>query len=98
MAHRGRVVSAKLFTYAVAGLLYATTCTVAVPAAALLWLAARTSGSSSLAPTSRARCWVVVEVALYAVLGVAVGCLVLLAWALAFAAVGTRVAVRRDIT
>jgi ABC-2 type transport system permease protein len=158
---RGRVVVAKLVTYAVAGLGYAAACTVVLLAVALPWLAAK-HVDIVLSGTDLARTLggVGIEVALYAVLGVAVGCLmrnqiaaivgfvvyifvvgpilsgveatsevaqylpyqagnalgrltssvdaamlgqaagglVLLAWALAFAALGTRVAIRRDIT
>lgn len=161
MPRRGKVVGAKLLTYAVAGLAYATACTIVVPAVALPWFAA-TNVDVVLTGTDLARTLggVALEVALYAVLGVAIGCLVrnqiaaivgfvvyifvvgpiltgvhatsdiaqylpyqagnalgrltsstdaamlgqtaggltLLVWALAFAAVGTRVAVRRDIT
>lgn len=161
MPRRGRVVSAKLVTYAVVGLAYATTCTSVVLAVALPWLDAKGVGVV-LTGTDVARTLlgVLAEVALYAVLGVAIGCLVrnqiaaivgfviyvfvvgpiltgvhatsavaqylpyqagnalgrltssegasmlgqtaggfvLLAWSLAFAAVGTRLAVRRDIT
>ena len=158
---RGRVVVAKLVTYAVAGLGYAAACTVVLLAVALPWLAAK-HVDIVLSGTDLARTLggVGIEVALYAVLGVAVGCLmrnqiaaivgfvvyifvvgpilsgveatskaaqylpyqagnalgrltssvdaamlgqaagglVLLAWALAFAALGTQVAIRRDIT
>ena len=158
---RGRVVVAKLVTYAVAGLGYAAACTVVLLAVALPWLAAK-HADIVLSGTDLARTLggVGIEVALYAVLGVAVGCLmrnqiaaivgfvvyifvvgpilsgveatsevaqylpyqagnalgrltssvdaamlgqaagglVLLAWALAFATLGTRVAIRRDIT
>jgi hypothetical protein len=158
---RGRVVVAKLVTYAVAGLGYAAACTVVLLAVALPWLAAK-HVDVVLSGTDLARTLggVGIEVALYAVLGVAVGCLmrnqiaaivgfvvyifvvgpilsgikatseaaqympyqagnalgrltssvdaamlgqaagglVLLAWALAFAALGTQVAIRRDIT
>lgn len=158
---RGRVVVAKLFTYATAGCLYAAACTAVVVAVALPWLAAK-DVDVVLSGTDLARSLVGValEVALYAVLGVGLGCLllnqiaaivgfvvymfvlgpilsgvqatsevaqylpyqagnalgrltssvdaamlgqtagglVLLAWALAFAALGTRVAIRRDIT
>ena len=158
---RGRVVVAKLVTYAVAGLGYAAACTVVLLAVALPWLAAK-HAAIVLSGTDLARTLggVGIEVALYAVLGVAVGCLmrnqiaaivgfvvyifvvgpilsgvaatsevaqylpyqagnalgrltssvdaavlgqtagglVLLAWALAFAALGTHVAIRRDIT
>jgi ABC-2 type transport system permease protein len=158
---RGRVVLAKLITYAAAGLGYAAAGTVMVLAIALLWLDAKEvdfvlSGTD----LGRSLVGVALEVALYAVLGVAIGCLmrnqiaaivgfvaylfvvgpilsgvpattdlaqylpyqagnalgrltssvdeamlgqaagglVLLAWALALAALGTRVAIRRDIT
>jgi len=158
---RGRVVAAKLLTYAAAGLGYAAACTLVVLAVSLPWLAAKNvdvvvSGSD----LARTLGGVAIEVALYAVLGVGVGCLMrnqiaaivgfvvyifvvgpilsgvaatsevaqylpyqagnalgrltssvdaamlgqvagglmLLAWALAFAALGTRVAVRRDVT
>ncbi|MEO6712334.1 MAG: hypothetical protein ABIM89_02765 [Mycobacteriales bacterium] len=158
---RGRVVLAKLLTYATAGLLYAAACTAVVLAVALPWLAAK--GVDLVLPgtdLARTLVGVALEVALYAVLGVGLGCLVrnhiaaivgfvvylfvlgpilsgvratsevaqylpyqagnalgrltssvhaeilgqaagglvLLAWALAFAALGTRVAIRRDIT
>jgi hypothetical protein len=158
---RGRVVAAKLLTYAAAGLPYAAACTAVVLAVALPWLAAK-DVDVVLSGTDLARTLggVALEVALYAVLGVGVGCLmrnqiaaivgfviyifvvgpiltgvhatsevaqylpyqagnalgrltssvdaamlgqaagglVLLAWALAFAALGTRVAIRRDVT
>jgi ABC-2 type transport system permease protein len=158
---RGRVVAAKLITYAAAGLAYAAACTSVVLAVALPWLAAK-DVDVVLSGTDLARTLggVTIEVALYAVLGVGVGCLmrnqiaaivgfvvyifvagpiltgvhatsevaqylpyqagnalgrltssvdaamlgqaagglVLLAWALAFAALGTRVAIRRDVT
>jgi ABC-2 type transport system permease protein len=158
---RGRVVVAKLLTYAAAGLGYAAACTAVVVAVALPWLAAK-DVAVVLSGTDLARTLggVALEVALYAVLGIGLGCLmrnqiaaivgfvvyifvlgpiltgvhatsevaqylpyqagnalgrltssvdaamlgqatgglVLLAWALAFAALGTRVAIRRDIT
>ena len=158
---RGRVVVAKLVTYAVVGLGYAAVCTVVLLAVALPWLDAK-HVDIVLSGTDLARTLggVGIEVALYAVLGVAVGCLmrnqiaaivgfvvyifvagpilsgvaatsevaqylpyqagnalgqltssvdaamlgqaagglVLLAWALVFAALGSRVAIRRDIT
>lgn len=158
---RGRVVGAKLCTYAVVGLGYAAACTAVVLAVAIPWLAAK-DVAIVLSGTDLARTLggVALEVALYAVLGVGLGCLmrnqiaaivgfvvyifvlgpilsgvqatsgvaqylpyqagnalgrlttsvdaamlgqaagglVLLAWALAFAVLGTRVAVRRDIT
>ncbi len=158
---RGRVVLAKLITYATAGLLCAAACTAVVLAVALPWLAMK-DVDVVLPGTDLARTLlgVALEVALYAVLGVGLGCLmrnqiaaivgfvvylfvlgpilsgvpatsevaqylpyqagnalgrltssvdaamlgqaaggmVLLAWALAFAALGTRVAIRRDIT
>ncbi|WP_328526168.1 hypothetical protein [Kribbella sp. NBC_00359] len=158
---RGRVVVAKLLTYAGTGLGYAAACTVVLLAVALPWLAAK-HVDIVLSGTDLARTLggVGIEVALYAVLGVAVGCLmrnqiaaivgfvvyifvvgpilsgveatsevaqylpyqagnalgrltssvdasmlgqaagglVLLAWALTFAALGTHVAIRRDIT
>jgi ABC-2 type transport system permease protein len=161
MPRRGRVVVAKLLTYAAAGLAYAAACTAVVLAVTLPWLAAK-DVDVVLSGTELARTLggVAIEVALYAVLGVGVGCLirnqiaaivgfvvyvfvvgpilsgvhatsevaqylpyqagnalgrltsstdaamlgqvggglVLLAWALAFAALGTRVAVRRDVT
>jgi ABC-2 type transport system permease protein len=157
---RGRVVGAKLLTYAAAGLVYATACTVVVLGVALPWLAAK-DVDVVLSGTDLARTLggVALEVALYAVLGVGLGCLmrnqiaaivgfvvyifvlgpiltgvpatselaqylpyqagnalgrltssvdaamlgqasgglVLLAWAFSFAALGTRVAIRRDI-
>lgn len=159
--HRGRVVVAKLLTYAAVGLAYAAAGSAAVLAVALPWLAAKNL-DVVLSGTDLARTLVGValEVALYAVLGVGVGCLmrnqiaaivgfvvylfvigpilsgvpatsevaqylpyqagnalgrltssvdaamlgqaagglVLLAWALAFAALGSHVALRRDIT
>ncbi len=158
---RGRVMAAKVVTYAAVGLAYAATCTTVVLAVALPWLAAKDVGVV-LSGTELVRTLggVALEVALYAVLGVGVGCLmrnqiaaivgfvvyvfvvgpilsgvpttadlaqylpyqagnalgrlrpsvdavmlgqlagglVLLAWALGFAALGTRVAVRRDVT
>ena len=158
---RGRVVVAKLVTYAVVGLGYAAACTAVVLAVALPWLAAK-DVDLVLSGTDLARTLggVALEVALYATLGVALGCLlrnqiaaivgfvvymfvigpiltgvratsevaqylpyqagnalarltfsmdaamlgqaagglVLLGWALVFAALGTRVAIRRDIT
>ena len=161
MPRRGKVVAAKLVTYAAAGLAYATACTAVVLAVTLPWLAAK-NVDVVLTYTDLARTLggVALEVALYAVLGVALGCLVrnqiaaivgfvvyifvvgpiltgvhatsdvaqylpyqagnalgrltssadaamlgqaagglvLLTWALVFAALGTRVAVRRDIT
>lgn len=161
MPRRGKVVGAKLITYAAAGLAYATACTAVDLAVALPWLASE-DVHVVLSGTDLARtlAGVVLEVALYAVLGVAIGCLmrnqiasivgfvvyifvvgpiltdvpatsefaqylpyqagnalgrltssadaamlgqaagglVLLTWALVFAALGTRVAVRRDIT
>jgi ABC-2 type transport system permease protein len=158
---RGRVVFAKLLTYAAVGLAYAAAGTAAVLTVALPWLAAKDIDVVlSGADLARSLGGVALEVALYAVLGVGVGCLmrnqiaaivgfvvylfvlgpilsgvpatsevaqylpyqagnalgrltssvdagmlgqtagglVLLAWALAFAATGTRVAIRRDIT
>jgi ABC-2 type transport system permease protein len=75
--HRGRVVIAKLATYAVAGLGYAACCTVVVLAVSLPWLAAKHI-DVVLSGTDLARTLggVALEVALYAVVGVAVGCLV----------------------
>jgi ABC-2 type transport system permease protein len=161
MPRRGKVVGAKLLTYAVAGLVYSSACTIVVPAVALPWFAAKNVDVVLTgADLARTLAGVAFEVALYAVLGVAIGCLVrnqiaaivgfvvyifvvgpiltgvhatsdiaqylpyqagnalgrltsstdaamlgqaaggltLLVWALSFAAVGTRVAVRRDIT
>jgi len=157
---RGRVVLAKLLTYATAGLLYAAACTAVVLAVALPWFAAKDVDVVPGTDLARTLVGVALEVALYAVLGVGLGCLmrnqiaaivgfvvylfvlgpilsgvpatsevaqylpyqagnalgrltssvdaamlgqaagglVLLAWALAFAALGTRVAIRRDIT
>jgi hypothetical protein len=158
---RGRVVFAKLLTYATAGLAYAAAGTTTVLAVGLPWLAAK-HVDVVLSGTDLARTLggVALEVAFYAVLGVGLGCLmrnqiaaivgfvvylfllgpilsgvhatseveqylpyqagnalgrltssvdaamlgqaagglVLLAWALAFAVLGTRVAIRRDIT
>lgn len=158
---RGRVVTAKLLTYVMAGLLDAAACTAVVLAVALPWLAAK-DVDVVLTGIDLARTLggAASEVALYAVLGVGLGCLVrnqiaaivgfvvyvfvlgpilssvhatsevsrylpyqagnalgqitasvdaatlgqaagglvLLAWALVFAAVGTRVAIHRDIT
>jgi ABC-2 type transport system permease protein len=73
---RGRVVVGKLVTYAVAGLGYAAACTVVLLAVALPWLAAK-HVDIVLSGTDLARTLggVGIEVALYAVLGVAVGCL-----------------------
>jgi ABC-2 type transport system permease protein len=73
---RGRVVAAKLVTYAVTGLGYALACTVVVLAVSLPWLAAKDVDIVlSGADFARTLGGVGVEVALYAVLGVAVGCL-----------------------
>ena len=158
---RGRVVAAKLLTYAAAGLAYASACTAVVLAVAIPWLAAKNVGVI-LSDTDLARTLggVGIEVAMYATLGVAIGCLmrnqiaaivafvvyifvvgpilssvnstsavaqylpyqagnalgrltsstdaamlgqtagglILLVWVLAFAAIGTRVTIRRDIT
>ncbi|MEU4287257.1 hypothetical protein AB0E63_03470 [Kribbella sp. NPDC026596] len=71
---RGRVVVAKLVTYAVAGLGYAAACTVVLLAVALPWFAAK-HVDIVLSGTDLARTLggVGIEVALYAVLGVAVG-------------------------
>ena len=160
-ARRGRVVVAKLLTYALTGLINAAACTAVVVAVALPWLAAK-DVDVVLSGTDLARSLVGValEVTLYSVLGVGVGCLVrnqiaaivgfvvylfvlgpilsgvpatsevaqylpygagialsrltssadaamlgqtagglvLAGWALAFAAIGTRVAIRRDVT
>jgi hypothetical protein len=73
---RGRVMVAKLLTYAAAGVVYAAACSLVVLAVALPWLAAKDvdvvlSGDD----LARTLVGVGVEVALYAVLGVAVGCL-----------------------
>ena len=74
---RGRVVVAKLVTYAAAGLGYAAACTGVVLAVALPWLAAK-DVDVVLSGTDLARTLggVALEVALYAVLGVGVGCLI----------------------
>lgn len=74
---RGKVVVAKLLTYPAAGLSYATACTAVVLAVAVPWLAAK-DVDVALTGTDLARTLVgvVLEVALYAVLGVAIGCLV----------------------
>lgn len=158
---RGRVMRAKLLTYAAAGLGYATACSAVVLAVAVPWLAARDIDVVlSATDLIRTLGGVALEVALYALLGVGLGCLmrnqiaaivgfvvyifvlgpilsgvqatsavaqylpyqagnalgqltssvdaamlgqtagglVLLGWALSFAALGTRVAIRRDIT
>lgn len=73
---RGQVVLAKLITYAVVGLGYAAACTVVLLAVALPWLGAK-DVDVVLSGTDLARTLggVGIEVALYAVLGVAVGCL-----------------------
>jgi hypothetical protein len=70
-------VVAKLITYAVVGLAYAAICTGVLLAVALPWLAAK-HVDIVLTGTDLARTLggVGVEVALYAVLGVAVGCLI----------------------
>jgi ABC-2 type transport system permease protein len=77
MPRRGQVVGAKLLTYAGIGLAYAAACTVVVLAVALPWLAAK-DVDVVLTGTDLTRTLVGVnlEVALYAVLGAAVGCLV----------------------
>lgn len=73
---RRRVVVAKLLTYAVVGLSYAAACTAVVLAVALPWLAADGIGVVlSGADLVRTLGGVALEVALYAVLGVGVGCL-----------------------
>ncbi|TDU90409.1 hypothetical protein EV138_3999 [Kribbella voronezhensis] len=74
---RGRVVVAKLLTYAVVGVGYAAVCTGVVLVVALPWLAAK-HVDLVLSGTDLARTLggVAIEVALYAVLGVAVGCLI----------------------
>lgn len=160
-SRRGRVVGAKLLTYAAAGIVYAAACTVVVLGVALPWLAAKGVDVVLSGPDlARTLGGVGLEVALYAVLGVGLGCLmrnqiaaivgfvvyifvlgpiltgvpatsdaaqylpyqagnalgrltssldaamlgqaagglVLLGWALTFAALGTRMAIRRDIT
>lgn len=75
--HRGRVMAAKLATYALAGLAYAAACTVVVLALALPWLAAKdVHVVLSGVDLARTLAGVALEVALYAVLGVGVGCLV----------------------
>jgi ABC-2 type transport system permease protein len=73
---RGRVVGAKLCTNAVVGLGYAAACTAVVLAVALPWLAAK-DVEIVLSGTDLARTLggVALEVALYAVLGVGLGCL-----------------------
>lgn len=74
---RDRVVLAKLITYATAGCLYAAACTAVVLVVALSWLAAK-DVDVVLSGTDLARTLVGValQVALYAVLGVGLGCLV----------------------
>jgi ABC-2 type transport system permease protein len=73
---RGHVIAAKLVTYAMVGLGYAAACTAIVLAVALPWLAAKNVdvvlGGTDLARTLGG---VALEVALYAVLGVGLGCL-----------------------
>jgi ABC-2 type transport system permease protein len=74
---RGRVVLAKLLTYAVVGLGYASACTGLVLAVALPWLAAKgVSYSLTASDTARSLAGVGAQVAIYAVFGVAVGALV----------------------
>src|SRR4051794_619306 len=70
MPRRGKVVGAKLITYGAAGLAYATACTAVVLAVALPWLASE-DVHVVLSGTDLARtlAGVVLEVALYAVLG-----------------------------
>jgi hypothetical protein len=72
---RGRVTAAKVLTYAGVGLGYAAACTAVVLAVALPWLAAKDI-NVALTGTDLARTLggVAVEVALYAVLGVGLGC------------------------
>lgn len=73
---RGRVVCAKLLAYAGSGLGYAAACTAIVLAVALPWLAAQdVDVLLSGADLARTLGGVAVEVALYAVLGVGLGCL-----------------------
>jgi hypothetical protein len=74
---RSRVVVAKLITYAVVGVAYAAVCTGVLLAVALPWLAAKhVDVVLSGADLARTLGGVGLEVALYAVLGVAVGSLV----------------------
>lgn len=73
---RRRVIAAKLATYAMVGLCYAAVCTVVVLAVALPWLAAENVPVVLSAPDlARTLIGVAVEVGIYAVLGVGVGCL-----------------------
>jgi len=73
---RGQVVAAKLLTYAAAGLAYAAACTSVLLAVALPWLAAKhVDVVLSGADLARTLGGVALEVALYAVLGIGVGCL-----------------------
>lgn len=74
---RGRVVFAKLVTYAAVGVAYAVACTGMVLVAALPWLAAKgVPYSLSATDTARSLAGVVADVAIYGALGVAVGALV----------------------
>ena len=74
---RGRVVAAKLFTYAGAGFCYAAACTAVVLVVALPWLSAKDVDVVLSGPDlARTLGGVALEVALYALLGVGVGCLV----------------------
>jgi ABC-2 type transport system permease protein len=74
--NRGHVAGAKLLTYAVVGLGYAAACTAVVLAVVLPWLGAKdvdvVLSGTDLAHTLGG---VSLEVALYAVLGVGLGCL-----------------------
>jgi ABC-2 type transport system permease protein len=73
---RGRVVAAKMITYALVGVLYSAACTAVALAVALPWLAAKdidvSLGSNGIPQTLLG---VGAEVAIYAVLGVGLGAL-----------------------
>lgn len=74
---RGRVVLAKLITYAVVGIAYGAACTGLVLAIALPWLSAKgVDYTLSAGETARSLVGVGAALALYAVVGVGVGALV----------------------
>jgi ABC-2 type transport system permease protein len=74
---RGRVVAAKILTYAAVGLFYAACCTAAMLAVALPWLAAKNVEVVLSGPDlAGTLVGVGLEVALYALVGIGVACLV----------------------
>jgi ABC-2 type transport system permease protein len=74
---RGRVIAAKLVAYTGIGLAYAACCTCVVLAVALPWLHAKGVGVVlSDVDLARTLVGVTLEVALYSLIGIGVGCLV----------------------